>query len=317
MALKITSGKLTRAQRIVLYGSEGIGKTTLTSRMPDPLIIDLEDGSTHIDVRRIGNPGDWDSLLDVLEEILCSPGLCKTVVIDTADRAETMCVESLCKKFKKAGLEDFGYGKGYQYLSEEFQKLLDACDKLIAAGINVVIVAHAKMRKMELPDEQGAFDRWELKLTRQVAPLVKEWPDALLFLNYKTMVIQGKSEMEKAKAHGGKRVIYTTHSPVWDAKNRHDLPEEMVLSYENIARIFETPPAEQPVKAPPMEVLRKLMDESAVTEEELRKVVASRGQFPMETAVKDYPDEFISAWILPNWKQILLTVNEDPEHVPF
>lgn len=62
MALNITSGKVSRAQRVVLYGSEGIGKTTLASGMPDPVVIDLEDGSTHLDVRRIANPGSWEGL---------------------------------------------------------------------------------------------------------------------------------------------------------------------------------------------------------------------------------------------------------------
>ena len=213
MALNITSGKVSRAQRVVLYGSEGIGKTTLSASMPDPIVIDLEDGSTHLDVRRIANPGTWDSLLSLIDEIVQSAGICKTVVIDTADKAEAMCIDHICNKFKKAGLEDFGYGKGYQYLAEEYARLLTACDKLIAVGVNVVFIAHAKMRKMELPDEQGAFDRWELKLSKQVSPLIKEWPDALLFLNYKTMVIQGKSEMDKAKAHGGKRVMHQFWSP--------------------------------------------------------------------------------------------------------
>ena len=92
------------------------------------------------------------------------------------------------------------------------------------------------MRKQELPDEQGAFDRWELKLSKQTAPLLKEWPDALLFLNFKTLVVATESNTHKAQ--GGKRVMFTSHHPCWDAKNRHGLPEEMELSYASIAPIF-------------------------------------------------------------------------------
>jgi hypothetical protein len=36
--------------------------------------------------------------------------------------------------------------------------------------------------------------------------------------------------MEKAKAQGGKRVIYTQHHACWDAKNRHGLPEELTFN---------------------------------------------------------------------------------------
>ena len=171
--LNITSGKVSRAQKIVVYGSEGIGKTTFASAFPKPLFIDTEGGTAHMDVNRLAMPDSWDGLVALIEEVSRNPGICGTLVIDTADRAEAMCIDYLCTKFKKAGLEDFGYGKGYQYLSEEYARLLTACDKLVAAGINTVFIAHAKMRKMELPDEQAAFDRWELKLSKQVAPLVK------------------------------------------------------------------------------------------------------------------------------------------------
>lgn len=82
--------------------------------------------------------------------------------------------------------------------------------------MNVIITAHAKMRKFEQPDEMGAYDRWEMKLTRQVAPLLKEWSDMLLFCNYKTFVVT--PDEGKNKVQGGKRVIYTSHHPCWDAK---------------------------------------------------------------------------------------------------
>ncbi len=65
-------------------------------------------------------------------------------------------------------------------MAEEFSRLLSACDLVIAAGIHVVVTAHAKMRKFEQPDEMGAYDRWEMKLSKQTAPLLKEWCDILL-----------------------------------------------------------------------------------------------------------------------------------------
>lgn len=65
------------------------------------------------------------------------------------------------------------------------------------------------MRKFEQPDEMGAYDRWEMKLSKNVAPMVKEWADMVLFASYKTIVV--KTEDKKAKAQGGKRVMHTTH----------------------------------------------------------------------------------------------------------
>ena len=48
------------------------------------------------------------------------------------------------------------------------------------------------------------------------------------------------SETKKKKAQGGKRVMYTTHHPAWDAKNRHGLPDELPMEYAAIAHIFES-----------------------------------------------------------------------------
>ena len=333
--LNITSGRIARPQKVVLYGVEGIGKTSLAAQTPDPLFIDTEGGTAHLEVRRLQKPGSWDELIMLVKEVAATPGACRTLVIDTADWAEQMCIDYICAKHKQPGIESFGYGRGYTYLAEEFSHLFSICDTVIHSGKNVVITAHAKMRKQELPDEQGAFDRWELKLSRQTAPLLKEWPDALLFLNYKTMVV--KTDDTHAKAQGGKRVIYTCHSPVWDAKNRHGLPEEVPLEYKSIAPIFENTAAEpktapkepeqsevadanetlEPVSAETLKALTDRMDREGITEEEVRKLVAQKGHFPEETPIREYPEKFIRGWLMRNWAQVVSAIQNDPEHIPF
>ena len=171
----------------------------------------------------------------------------------------------------------------------------------------MVITAHAKMRKFEQPDEQGAYDRWEMKLSKQVAPLLKEWCDMLLFLNYKTYVVT--TETNAKKAQGGKRVIYTSHHPCWDAKNRHSLPEEMDLDFKNIAHLFKTgsEPAADAVK--PIDRLRSLMTEANVTDAELQKVVADKGHYAADAPIDTYSEKFISGWLIKYWPQILNLIN--------
>ena len=99
------------------------------------------------------------------------------------------------------------------------------------------------MRKFEQPDELGSYDRWELKLGKktssQTAPLAKEWADMVLFANYKTWSVAVDDKGKKRKAQGGARVMYTSHHPCWDAKNRYGLPEEMPFEYESIRSIIE------------------------------------------------------------------------------
>lgn len=311
--LNITKGKIDRAQKVVIYGPEGIGKSSLAAKFPDPVIIDTEGGTAHMDVRRIDKPQSWEELLSIIREVADTPGICRTLVIDTADWAEQLVTAYLCAKYKQNSIESFGYGKGYTYLAEEFSRLLTDCDLVIAAGIHVVITAHAKMRKFEQPDEMGAYDRWEMKLSKQVAPLLKEWCDHLLFCNYQTFVVT--SENDTKKAQGGKRVIYTSHHPAWDAKSRVSLPDVIDLDYKNIAHIFELTAKEEPPKetAPedkkPIDKLRSLMRESDVTDAELQKIVAGKGHYAADAPIESYADKFISGWVIKYWPQILNLIN--------
>ncbi len=318
--LNISTGKRARAVKLVITGCEGIGKSTLASKAPGALFVDTEGGSDHMDVSRVTDIKNWEVLKRVPSEVLSQPDCCKTLVIDTADWAEAMCISYICTKFKVQGLESFGYGKGYTYLYEEFSSFLSELNRLIEAGINVIIIAHAKLRKQELPDEQGAFDRWEMKLSKQVAPLVKEWGDAVLFCNYKTFVTA--NETGSKKASGGKRVIYTTHHPCWDAKNRFGLADELPLDYESIKDIF--PQNTQPKTSEMIDVpkndeskeLKKLKDllfKDDVEDSELQSIVARKGVYSADIPIEQYESEFIGSWIIPNWDRIrdLITKNRN------
>lgn len=242
--MKLSKGKLHCPVKVVIYGPEGIGKSTFASHFPAPVFIDTEGSTRHMDVLRVDPaPVSWTELMDTVRQ-LASPQYrdgYSTLVLDTADWAEQMCASHLCAKAHVDGIEGFGYGKGYTYLMEEFGRLLNLLDDVIEAGNNVVITAHAALRKVEQPDEIGNYDRWEMKLQKKTAPMVKEWADMVLFANYKTIVVnvdnQGAAK-GKNKAQGGARVMYTTHHVAWDAKNRFGLAEELPLDYRQIMHVI-------------------------------------------------------------------------------
>ncbi len=321
--MNITYGIVPSAQKIVIYGPEGIGKSTLASKFPSPLFIDTEGSTKKLDVRRFDKPSSWQMIMEQINHIISFPNLCETLVIDTVDWAEQLCIKHVCDTHSKKGIEDFGYGNGYVYEKEEFSRFLLLLDEVINKGVNVVLTAHAQLRKFEQPDEMGAYDRWELKLGKktssQISPLIKEWADAVFFANYKTFAVATDDKGKKFKAQGGKRVIYTSHHPCWDAKNRDNLPDEIPMEYEAFSHILslrsndiETPKEtpretvrtvehpgfveildEEPVApfVPSMSIenteendgipkaVKDLMSIAGITEEEVRKVVFERGGF--------------------------------------
>lgn len=269
-----------KALRIVLYGSEGVGKTTLAAQFPNPIFIDIEEGSNQLPVARLPRPTSWEMLLDEIRTVRDGdvPG-CSTLVIDTADSAEQLCINAMCSENSWDSLESPGYGRGYTYLAEKFGKLLDLLGEVVDNKRNVVVVSHAMCRKFERPDEEGAYDRYELKLTRKVSPLLKEWADAILFCDYKTYVeveTDKSGKVTKAKAKGGKRIIHTTHHPCWDAKNRFGLPDEMPLEYDGLAphipdMIMQTP-TPTPSPAPePSPAMQQLDEQIARMEEDVER----------------------------------------------
>lgn len=249
---EITRGKIEKPQKVVIYGPEGIGKTTLASEFPHPLFIDTEEGTGAVDVARLPAPTSWAMLMDEVKWVRDYPEECGgTLVIDTADWAERLCIEGVCKAREWKDIEAPGYGKGYTVVKDEFGKLLNLLSEVVDRGLNVVVTAHAAIVKFEEPDQAGAYDRWELKLTRkQVAPMLKEWADAVLFCNYKTIVVTTDKDGKKGRAQGGRnRVIHTTHAATWDAKNRWCLPDEVPMDWSSIAAHVPVPAFNRPADA--------------------------------------------------------------------
>lgn len=347
--MEIISGRVQSALKVVIYGPEGIGKSTFASKAPFPLFCDVEDSTTHMDVRRLPKPTSVQAIIDEARYVLNHPELCQTFVLDTADWAEALCREKVCAEKSVKGIEDIGYGKGFTYSFEEFGKILDALTDLVRRGINVIVTAHAIMRKFEQPDEMNAYDRWELKLNSSpkcsIANMLKEWADVVLFANYETFAVKATKE-SKAKAQGGQRVMYTQHHPCWDAKNRFGLPEKLPFDFSQIAHIFpqqaiiNTQPAAVP---PPVETIKPaaselplitepdpdlpftgpetptdgipqalldLMKMNNVTEEQITAVVAAKGYYPAGTRIAQYAPDFVAGCLIAAWEQVFAEIEK-------
>lgn len=339
----VGKGIMHKPLRCVTYGVEGIGKSTFASHFPEPLFIDTEGSTKFLDVSRLPEPTSWTMLLDEVDYVIKTPGLCKTLVIDTIDWAEKLCINHVIASNQWKSLESPGYGAGYRHVYENFGKLLDKLSILVDnCGVNVLLTAHAIMRTVNLPDEMGSYDKWEMKLQSSqrcsICSMVKEWADLVLFAKYKTIVFTDEKS-KKNKAAGGERVMYTTHHNCWDAKNRFGMPEELPFDFKYLEPVFiatasdptpapEPSPAPDPVPQPPkqepepapadtaLDRLQPLMIQSQVTPEDIQEAVTAQGFYPKGTKISEYNPAFIDGMLIANWGAVVETIKEMKD-IPF
>lgn len=279
---EINSGIIKKPLKVVIYGTEGVGKTSLASQFPNPIFIDTEGGTKGFNVSRYPDPTSWEMLIGEVQDFLQNTRSFKTLVIDSIDWAEAKAIERVCATAKVNGIEDIGWSKGYTYVHEDMGRLLNLLTEVINRGINVVLVAHMVIRTITKPEETGSYDRYELKLKQAKngnnCQLVKEWADMVLFCNFKEFLI-GDGKSSKKKATGGKeRVMYTQHAATWDAKNRYSLPEQLPLDFSSIAHLF-TGDFQQPevMETKPQETVAPIQE--AIPVQETNKIEPAT-QFP-------------------------------------
>lgn len=328
--LSISKGASKGAVKAVIYGVEGVGKTTFAGHFPKPLFLDLDRGSERMEVDRINTIETWEALATTLAEIYATPSLpYSTIVIDTADMAAKLCTDFVCKvNGNKKSIEEFGYGKGYVILAHEFSTLLVQATTLVDAGYNVVFLAHAMQRTVTKPDDTGSYDHWEMKLpgkgNNSIGGLLKEWADLLLFADYNVIIRKGDDG--KGKAAGGQRRMRANHTAFADAKNRFSLPDLMDFDYKEIAAVIperiipkEKPMTElekaykakkdfqeaQKAEPTPLERLREKMqagvsdaDPAPITESELLKAIHTVEKDPTLQAaekLEDLPVKYVES----------------------
>ncbi|MBS0289296.1 MAG: ATP-binding protein [Proteobacteria bacterium] len=223
-------GKQQRPIRVVLYGVEGIGKSAFASKAPDPIFIATEDGTSQLDITRFPMANDWESVLKFVTLLLKEEHAYKTLVLDSLDWAERLCIDGICQQKKINSIVDLPYGNGYVEVAKQFERLVRGLDLLYKKGMHVILIAHAQIKTFNNPEFEN-YDRYQLKLYEKVASIFKQWCDCLLFANFETFVSEAGDGFHKrhiAQSYGT-RVLYTEHRAAFDAKNRYQLPFKMEL----------------------------------------------------------------------------------------
>jgi hypothetical protein len=228
----------------MIYGTEGIGKSSTAAQAPNAIFIPTEDGLDQIDCARFTFDGPCATRLsevtDALTALIRESHDYHTVVIDSADWLERLVWDVLCEQYNVSNIEkvDGGYARGYTHAMTYWRRMLDDLDLLRnERGMAVILLAHAKVEKFDDP-EASAYDRYSPRLHKHVTALLTEWVDAVLFATRKVITKTEDAGFNRKRtiasglgSDGGDRVLRTVGSPACVAKNRFNLPAELPLSW--------------------------------------------------------------------------------------
>ncbi len=237
---RVQRGRNPRPPRVLIYGTEGIGKSTFGAEAPRSVFIPTEDGLDGIDCARFPLAASYDEVLVALTELRTQPHDFETVVLDSLDWFERMVWDRVCADSGAKNIEkvDGGYARGYVHALTYWRQVVDLLDQLRnERNLVVVLIAHAKVERFEDP-ESSPYDRYTPRLNKHAAALIAEWCDAVLFATRKirTHTEDAGFNRKRTVAHalgkdGGERVLRCVGGPSCVAKNRYGITEELPLSW--------------------------------------------------------------------------------------
>jgi hypothetical protein len=239
----VRRGRLRTALRYLIYGTEGVGKSSLAADVPGVLFFDVEGGSPELDVARYSfRPEDevnghvpltYDDVLSGLDDLIANPGHgYAALAIDTIDALEALIHKHICKRDKKDGIEGYGYGKGYRVALDEIRQLIAKLDEIRKQNIQVIVLGHSTVTTFKNPEGED-FDRYQLRLHALAAGQIKEWCDVVGFLRFEgggSKLAGDESQGKRARGWAtGRRIMHLAREAAWDAKSRLSLPAEVLI----------------------------------------------------------------------------------------
>lgn len=225
-----------QAPRIMLYGVEGIGKTTFAAGAPNPVFICTEDGLGSLKVDHFPLATKASDVLDAIGSLVSEEHQFNTVVLDSVDWLDNLIWADVEATHDA---KDLAYGKGAMIVADRWREVLAGLNALRNdKGMVVILIAHTLIKRFDSPEVEP-YDRYQPKLQERSNAILREWADAVLFANYKTIVKKDDVGFNKTNNRGistGERLLYCNERPAYMAKNRFALPDTIPMSWDAFAQ---------------------------------------------------------------------------------
>jgi hypothetical protein len=235
---QVVNGRTQAPRRVMLWGTQGVGKSTWASHAPNPIFIPTEDGLSDLGCSRFPLATTFDQAMQALSELYTEKHSFRTVVVDSLDWLERLIWAEVCRKRSVESIEDIGYGKGYIFALTQWREFLEGLTALRNdKGMMIVLIAHARIERFENPETES-YDRYVPRLHRLASQVIQEWCDEVLFATFRIHTRQMDEGFDRKRTQGigtGERIMRTVERPAHVAKNRLSLPEEMPLDWDAYA----------------------------------------------------------------------------------
>lgn len=247
----VTTGASASGLRMLVAAQEKMGKTTICSQAPSPVLVPLEVGFAGVNVPKVPMLQSYAQVMQLLDEITAAAQKgqfpYRTIIWDSATALERMIHEHVlgldpayAANKAKVTMESAhgGYGKAYTMANTFFDNFLKKLDVLaVYAGINMLLTCHVFSSKVMDPTA-GEYDSWDLLLhspknqkTYGKRELITQWADVIGFLYEPMFVtsIEGKSTMVKGMSKNQGRVMAVSRTPAYTAGNRFGMLGEISI----------------------------------------------------------------------------------------
>lgn len=230
MALKITKGVQDLPSKDLIYGVEGVGKSSLANTYPNPVFIDCEGSTIKLNASRLAI-SSYSEYQEACEFILSEEGDdFQTVVVDTTDWLENIVINEILREDGATTITDkkhYSFGAGDKRIEEFFRfKIIPTLERFMNSGKNVVLVSHAHIKGVDDP-VTGRYDHYTLKMGKTASSILKEWVNNVFFMNYDQKLHKNYS-VGKDTVSGGKEVfVFTQRTAQYNAKRRDKLDDKI------------------------------------------------------------------------------------------
>ena len=185
---------------ILIYSQPKMGKTTFAVQMPKNLLLAFEHGYNALGGIKAVDIDKWATFKQIIRQLRQPEAkeMYKTITIDTAGIAYTLCEEYICNQQNVSKIGDIPYGAGYGIVEKEFQ---DCLRQITQMGYGLVLISHSVPR-IEKTDDDGEIEIISPDLPKRGYKVINQLVDIICYID----IIWDKDGKSK-------RVLYTRKTP--------------------------------------------------------------------------------------------------------